>query len=126
MGKSVILIDDSKFILEILKTFFQEKLKFNVLSTGGDGNEAIILYRKYRPDLITLDMTMPNKDGVQALKEILSEFPDAKILIISAVKGEDMLRCLSEGACGYIEKPLKMQDQIFVADFIQTVNDIFK
>ena len=125
MARTVIIVDDSKFLIKQIVDFFEKKLGFSVLATGNDGNEAVELYRKHKPDLITLDITMPNKDGMEAMKEILSEFPDAKVLMISAVRGSAMLECMSAGAKGYIEKPLKFADSEFIQDFIDSVNDVF-
>jgi two-component system chemotaxis response regulator CheY len=96
-----------------------------VAAAGSDGNEAVDLYRKHKPDLITLDISMPNKDGQQAMKEIYAEFPNANILMISAVRGDTMLECMKLGAKGYIEKPLKFTDAEFVKDFQETVEEIF-
>lgn len=123
--KRVIVVDDSKFLVKQIVEFFEKQMGFEVLATGNDGNEAVDLYRKYRPDLITLDITMPNKDGQEALKDILSEFPDANCLMISAVRGDAMLECMSMGAKGYVEKPLKFADPEFIEDFKDSVNDSF-
>ena len=123
--KSVIVVDDSKFLVKQIVTFFEQQMAFEVIATGNDGNEAVDLYRKYKPDLITLDITMPNKDGQEALKDIMKEFPTANVLMISAVRGDAMLECMSIGAKGYVEKPLKFADQEFVEDFKDSVNDVF-
>jgi two-component system chemotaxis response regulator CheY len=125
MSKTVIVVDDSKFLIKQIVDFFEKQLGFAVLGTGNDGNEAIELYKKHKPDLITLDITMPNKDGMDAMKDIIKEFPDANILMISAVRGSAMLECMSSGAKGYVEKPLKFADGEFVNDFKETVNEIF-
>lgn len=125
MTKTVIVVDDSKFLVKAITEFFQQQLGFTVSATGIDGNEAVGLYRKYKPDLITLDITMPNKDGIAALKEIKTEFPDAKVIMISAIRGNSMLECMSCGAKGYIEKPLKFMDKEFVQDFKNTVYEAF-
>jgi two-component system chemotaxis response regulator CheY len=126
MSKSVVIVDDSKFLIKQVVDFFENQLGFKVVATGNDGNEAVELYKKYKPDLITLDITMPNRDGMDALKEILNEFPDANILMISAVRGSAMLECMNGGAKGYIEKPLKFADSEFVTDFKDTVAEIFR
>jgi two-component system chemotaxis response regulator CheY len=126
MSKTVIIVDDSKFLIKQIVEFFEKQVGFEVLGTGNDGNEAIELYQKYKPDLITLDITMPNKDGIDALKEIIRQFPQANILMISAVRGSAMLECMSAGAKGYVEKPLKFADTEFVNDFKETVNEIFQ
>lgn len=125
MARTVVIVDDSKFLIKQIVEFFEKQMGFQTLATGNDGNEAIELYRKHKPDLITLDITMPNKDGMEAMKEIVKEFPDANVLMISAVRGNAMLECMSAGAKGYVEKPLKFTDAEFVQDFKDTVNDIF-
>lgn len=124
-ARTVVIVDDSKFLIKQIIDFFQKQLGFEVLATGNDGNDAIELYRTHRPNLITLDITMPNKDGMEAMKEIIREFPDANIVMISAVRGNAMLECMSSGAKGYIEKPLKFSDAAFVQDFKDTINDTF-
>lgn len=126
MGRTVVIVDDSKFLIKQIVEFFDKQLGFTVLETGSDGNEAIELYRKHKPDLITLDITMPNKTGADAMKEIVQEFPNANVLMISAVRGDAMLECMNAGAKGYIEKPLKFNDPEFVTDFKDTVNEIFE
>lgn len=126
MPKTVIIVDDSKFLIKQIVEFFEKQLDFEVLGTGNDGNEAIELYEKYKPDLITLDITMPNKDGIDAVREIINQFPDANILMISAVRGNAMLECMSAGAKGYVEKPLKFANAEFVNDFKETVDEIFQ
>ncbi|MBF0102337.1 MAG: response regulator [Desulfobacterales bacterium] len=126
MSKTVIIIDDSEFLIQQLKKFFINELKLNVVATGKDGNEAIALYRQFHPDLITLDITMPNKTGEDAVKEIIAEFPDAKILIISAVRGDSILDCMAYGAKGYIEKPLYFSETEFVDDFKKTIEEIWE
>jgi two-component system, chemotaxis family, chemotaxis protein CheY len=125
MSKTVVVIDDSKYILKQIITFFEKKLQLKVLASGHDGNDAVELYREYQPDLITLDITMPNKNGEQAMKEIIDEFPDANVLIISAVRGDTVLDCMSNGAKGYIEKPLKFANPEFIDDFKKTIDEIF-
>lgn len=126
MSKTVIIIDDSKYLIKKIADFFEKEMEFKVSAQGYDGNDAVALYQEHLPDLITLDITMPNKDGQQAMKEILSEFPNANILIISAVRGDTVLECMSEGAKGYIEKPLKFADKEFIEDFKATLNEIFE
>jgi two-component system chemotaxis response regulator CheY len=124
MQRKVVIIDDSKFLIKQIVEFFEKQLGFTVLETGYDGNDAVSLYRRHKPDLITLDITMPNKTGADAMKDILGEFPDANILMISAVRGDAMLECMSLGAKGYVEKPLKFNDVEFVNDFKETIKEI--
>ncbi|MDM8524616.1 response regulator [Desulfococcaceae bacterium HSG8] len=125
MAKQVIIVDDSKFLIKKIAGFFENEMKFEVVASGYDGNDAVALYREHKPDLLTLDITMPNKDGQEAMREILTEFPDASILIISAVRGDTVLECMNDGAKGYIEKPLKFGDSEFIEDFKDTLEEIF-
>lgn len=125
MPKSVLIVDDSSFLSKQIAEFFTSQLGFQVVAIGKDGNEAVELYRKHKPDLVTMDLTMPNKDGKTAIHEILTEFPEARIMVISAVKGNTVLECLNRGAKGYVEKPLKFSDPLFVEDFKQSVDEVF-
>lgn len=124
MPKTVVIVDDSKFQIMQLSRFFSETLGFTVAATGENGAEAVELYRTHKPDLLTLDLTMPKLDGRGAITEILREFPEARILVISAVKGPLLLDCLALGAKSYVEKPLRLDKEDFVRDFKASVGEI--
>ncbi len=126
MDKTVIIVDDSSYLANQLVDFFTKILMRKVLAIGKDGNDAVELYRKHKPDIITLDISMPNKNGEEALEEIIEEFPDANVIMVSAIRGESLLNCMSKGAKGYIEKPLKLQDDDFISDFKKTIEEIYK
>jgi two-component system chemotaxis response regulator CheY len=126
MPRTVVIIDDSKFQTLQLSRFFSDVMGFEVAATGEDGEQAVELYRAHRPDLLTMDLTMPRLDGRGALTRILLEFPGARILIISAVKGPLLLDCLALGAKSYMEKPLRFDKEDFVRDFRATVEEILK
>lgn len=127
MKRKVIIVDDSRFLLASIREFFEGgKIgDYEVLATGTNGVQAVELYRRYQPDLLTLDITMPVKDGKEALAEILQEFPAARVLIISALTGSTVLECIKMGAKGYIEKPLRYEDEEFQKDFAQTLEEAF-
>ena len=124
LHKKVVIIDDSKYVVEKLSDFFSEKMGFKVVATASDGSCAVDLYKKYRPDLLTLDIMMPDMDGVATLTEILKFDSGANVMMVSAVRGETMLRCMVLGAKGYVEKPLQFNSPDFVNDFIATVKEI--
>lgn len=126
MERTVVLVDDSIFQTQQLSRFFKDTMNFTILATGENGEDAVELYRKHKPDILTLDLTMPKLDGRGALLQILEEFPEAKILVISAVKGPLLLDCLSLGAKSYIEKPLKFDKAEFVKDFQATLAEILE
>ena len=126
MPRSVSIIDDSKFQTLQLSRFFSDVMGFTISATGEDGEQAVELYRTHKPDLVTMDLTMPRLDGRGALTQILAEFPKANILVISAVKGPLLLDCLTLGAKSYMEKPLRFDKEDFVRDFRATVEEILK
>jgi len=121
MAKKVIIFDDSIFTVRQLTEFFTKEMKFEVVATARDGTQAIELYEKFKPDLITLDISMPNKDGKETLQDLLHAYPEATIMMISAVRGDRMLECISMGAAEYVEKPLKFNDPGFFKEFKETV-----
>lgn len=127
MKRRVVIVEDSKFLLGRLQEFFQggEIGEYEVVATGTNGVQAVELYRRHLPDLLTLDITMPVKDGKTALAEILQEFPSARVLMISALSGSTVLECVRMGAKGFIEKPLLFDDEEFQKDFAQTLEEVF-
>lgn len=123
MAKTAVVIDDSHFLVNRIVRFLTEDMGLDVVGTGADGNDAVRLYRAHKPDVLTLDVTMPNKDGQEALSEILEEFPDAKVVIVSAIRGDAVLECMSMGASGFVEKPVKFTNQQYMDDFRATIRE---
>jgi two-component system chemotaxis response regulator CheY len=124
MMKSVVIIDDSKFIADRLAKFFKDTMKFNVIGTSTNGLEAIGLYRDLQPDLLSLDVNIPIFNGLEVVEEIIREFPNARILIVSAVCGDSVMDCIAAGAADFINKPLAFRDPEFVSHFEEVVNRI--
>ena len=124
--KKIVIVDDSIFLIKQLTAFFEVAMGYQVVANGSDGNAAVNLYRTHKPDLITLDITMPNKDGMEALGEILEEFPDANVMMISAIRGQEMTKCIKMGAKAYMEKPLLFNDEQFVRDFKASLAEVFE
>ena len=122
-GGRVVVVDDSSFLAKEIMEFLVRQLDLDVIAVGRDGNEAVELYRTLKPDLITMDLTMPNKDGKAAIQEILMEFPAANILVISAVRGKMVVECLKLGIKGYVEKPLKFSNPLFIEEFKASVRE---
>jgi len=126
LSKSVINIDDSVFLLGQLKDFFTNTIGYDVVVQGNSGNQALELYLKHKPDLITMDIVMPGKEGLEAIKEIINVDPNANILIISADRGQRLIQCLKSGAKGFMDKPLKPKDDKYVFEFKKSLNEIFE
>ena len=101
---NIIIIDDDPLVVESLKTIISAN-GINVLAVGYDGNDAIELYKKYRPDVILMDIRMENLNGIRAAKNILEEYSQAKILLITTFQDQEYIaQALGLGCKGYILK----------------------
>lgn len=102
---NIILIDDDKLVCSALKTILESDPEFHVPVMGHDGAEAVELYRKYRPDLLLMDIRMAGMTGIDAGEAILEQFPDARILYLTTfADNEYIIRALKIGAKGYLLK----------------------
>ena len=106
--KGILVVDDAKFSRIQIKRVIDEIDNVEVIGEAENGNEAVLLYEKLKPDLITMDLVMPEKGGVQAIEEIIRMDKSAIIIVISAI-GQDelMLEATEKGAKEYIVKPFK-------------------
>jgi len=84
MGSKILIVDDAAFMRMMIKDIL-EKNDYEVVGEAQDGVEAVEKYKELSPDLVTLDITMPEKDGITALKEIMAEDPNAKVIMCSAM-----------------------------------------
>ncbi len=109
----VLIVDDDVAIREILKIMLDG---FDVIEAS-DGESAVKLYKKEKPDIVFMDVVLPKKDGIQATKEILKIDPNAKIVGITAFasKGEEMLKA---GAIALLEKPITRRKILELIDKI--------
>ncbi len=103
---TVLLCDDSR-ALRMLAASQLEEAGFTVVGEAGNGHEALGQYRALKPDLVLLDLVMPERDGRQALADILAEDPQAKVVILSSLGAQsDIEQCLRMGARSYLQKPI--------------------
>ncbi len=114
----ILLVDDAGFMRMMIKNNLT-KAGYTSFVEGEDGQRAIELYQQEKPDLVIMDITMPNVNGIQALAEIKKLDPSAKVVMCSAMGQESMVMdAISLGAMDFIVKPFK-QDRI-----VQTVSKI--
>jgi two-component system chemotaxis response regulator CheY len=106
----ILIADDASFMRGSLK-YIMENSGHEVVGMAKDGGEAVELYRKLRPDIVTLDILMGDMDGMKALRAIRNDDPAAKVIMITAIGLEGKQREAEElGASGYIRKPFKPED----------------
>jgi two-component system, chemotaxis family, chemotaxis protein CheY len=106
----IMIVDDAAFMRNSLK-FIVEKYGHSVVGTASGGREAIDLYKKLKPDLVTLDILMKDLDGISALKLLLKQDPQAKVIMVTAMGQETKQEeAKKSGASGYIRKPFKPED----------------
>ncbi len=105
LGHTILIADDAAFMRDMLRQIIED-MDWTVVGEATDGREAITLYQKNKPDLVLLDITMPNLDGTQALKAILADDPHAQIVMITALGQKDqVLDAIKAGARDFIIKP---------------------
>lgn len=103
----VLIVDDSPVMRNNLKTILT-KGGHRVIAEAGNGMEAYIEYGRHKPDLVTMDITMPRMGGIEGVQKIIKSYPDAKIIMITALDQKNMVfSALQEGAKHYILKPFE-------------------
>ncbi len=105
--KRVLIVDDATFMRVSIRNILC-KNGYEVCGEAENGDTAVQKYQELNPDIVTMDITMPDKDGLASLKEILSCDPKANVIMISAMGQETMVReAIVSGAKGFIVKPFK-------------------
>lgn len=105
----VLVVDDSPLVRNMVKKACTGS-DFEVVGEAKNGEEAVYLYQQLAPDIVTMDVTMPVKDGLQAAQEILAIDPKARILLLSAMGDEHLLeRARSMGITASLQKPFTTQ-----------------
>lgn len=109
MGKRVLIVDDAIFMRMKLKDIL-EKGGFEVVAEAQNGLEAVDKYKTEMPDIVTLDITMPEMDGITALKKIKTIDPAAKVIMCSAMGQQSMVMdAIQAGASDFIVKPFETE-----------------
>ncbi len=107
MAKNVLIVDDASFMRMMIKDILI-KNGYNVVGEAENGQVAVQKYKDLGPDLVTMDITMPEMDGIQALKAIRELQPDAKVVMCSAMGQQAMvIEAIQAGARDFIVKPFQ-------------------
>ena len=110
MAKTVLIVDDIAFVRKTLSDILT-RAHYQVIGEATDGNEAVNLYLKLRPDVVTMDVVMPQMSGIDATRKILKIDKDAKVVIVSAMGQENLvMEAINVGAKDYILKPFSTEE----------------
>ncbi len=118
MAKTVLIVDDIAFVRKNLSEILTQA-HYQVIGEATDGLEAVSLYEKLRPDLVTMDVVMPQMSGIEATRKILKLDKNAKIIIVSAMGQENLvMEAINVGARDYILKPFSSEDVLKTVEHI--------
>ncbi|WP_026675864.1 response regulator [Fictibacillus gelatini] len=107
MGNRILIVDDAAFMRMMIKDILV-KNGYEVVGEAADGMQAVEKYKELSPDLVTMDITMPEMDGITALKEIKKINGDAKVIMCSAMGQQAMvIDAIQAGAKDFIVKPFQ-------------------
>lgn len=108
MSKKVLICDDDPLMRKLLGKLISV-MGCEVVGVGEDGNEGISLFKEHLPEVMFLDINMPGKNGVDALREIMKTDPNATVVMLTAMDDTVVAEsCLHQGAAGYIQKGADM------------------
>lgn len=118
---TVLIVDDTLFMRVKVGNMFKE-WGFEVVGEAANGKEAVELFKQYQPDLVMMDVTMPIKSGLDAVKEILPQYPNANIIMLSALDQQKIIvEAIEAGAKDFIIKPFEQnQLKMIVANIFDT------
>ncbi len=107
MGANILIADDLSFMRMIQKEILTER-GYTVVGEAADGREAVEKFKSLHPDLVLLDITMPNMNGLEAMRKIFSLDPHAKVIMCSALGQQNLIvEAIKAGVKDFIVKPFK-------------------
>lgn len=108
MGKKILICDDAGFMRMVIKNCLEQQ-GYDIVGEAEDGEQAITMYKILKPDLITMDITMPKISGIEALEQIIRIDSNANVLMCSAMGQQELvIRAIKLGARDFIVKPFEI------------------
>ena len=121
----VVIVDDSLFSVGMISNILQEK-GFEVAGSANSLKEAVATVAKEVPDIVTMDMTMPGADGIECTRVIHEMFPDVKVIIISSMMDDEIVRrAKKEKIAGYLQKPIDADELALLINRIMSNEELF-
>lgn len=110
-GKRILLAEDHKMMREGLRSLLEEKLGYECVAEANDGYEAVKKAKEFHPDIVIMDIVLPNLNGIEATRQIKSEQPDIEVVVLSMHATRNyVLQVLQAGASAYILKDSALED----------------
>ncbi len=107
MKTRIVIIDDHQLFREGVKRILDFEKDFEVVAEGADGSEVLSIVEQYKPDVVIMDINMPNINGIEATRQLVKTYPDTKVLILSIHDDENYVtHALQTGAMGYLLKEM--------------------
>jgi DNA-binding NarL/FixJ family response regulator len=123
---SILIVDDHGVVIEGIKSVLRERLEFEVVGAAFNGRQAIDLVKDTRPDIVIMDISMTNMNGVEATKEIKRIFPETQIIIYSMFSNEEfVIELFKVGISGYVLKQDPFSDLILAIDAVKAGGTYF-
>ena len=120
------IVDDTMMMRATLRRFL-EKAGHEIVGEAINGEQAIINYSQFQPDMVTMDITMPGLGGVEAIKQIIEVHPAANIIVVSALGQKHIVfEALQAGAKNYILKPIIEDKLLSVINLVLEQNNLAK
>ncbi|RID84776.1 DNA-binding response regulator [Peribacillus asahii] len=121
MKTNIVIIDDHQLFREGVKRILDFEASFDVVAEGDDGSEAMNLVETYHPDVVIMDINMPNVNGIEATQQLIQQYPETKVIILSIHDDENYVQhALKTGAQGYL---LKEMDADALIEAVRVVAD---
>ena len=116
MARKVLIVDDVSFVRKTIAKILTDA-NYQIVGEAEDGQTAIQMYKKLRPDLVTMDVVMPNMGGIESTKKICLMDKNAKIIMVSAMQQESLImEAINAGARDYILKPFSAEEIVKTVD----------
>jgi two-component system response regulator DevR len=110
---SLLIVDDHEVVRQGLAALLGRRPEFHVIAEAGTVAEAIAAARKFRPDLVVMDVRLPDGSGIEACREIRVEFPETRVVMLTSYPDEDaVLSAIIAGASGYLLKQVRARDLV--------------
>lgn len=109
----ILIVDDHAMVRLALSQAIERNSDLCLVGEAANGDKAVSLYRNLRPDVVTMDFKLPDRDGDEVISEIRAEFPDAKVVLLSIFENpESIWRATEAGALGYVSKAAEIEEVV--------------